>query len=318
MIRKLLLTSFLLLKVSLVTAQTQAIQMVFVGDVMLDKMPGKYIKRGNDPFINFASLFKQSDIVIGNLECVVGNTGKAEDKPFVLRANTRVLPVIKKYFTAVSLANNHTGDFGPKGLSNMIELLDHKGIRYFGAGKNIRSAHEPILFESNGMRIAVLGYDIFLPRSFESLDDRPGTAWGEADYIQSDITRAKEFHKADIVIIYPHWGWEGEKTASVDQVLLAHLMIDTGADLVIGGHPHVTQNIEIYRGKPIFYSLGNFVFDGFDTEDTTVGWVLKLIISPNAEITWQIYKAKLDKDGIPRNMGLVQHSFGKTPKFPNR
>lgn len=222
-----------------------------------------------------------------------------------MRAHPRVLPLIRKYFNAVSLANNHTGDYGPQALSNMLDLLDGAGIKYFGAGKEIRSAHEPIIFDIKDKRIAILGYNIFLPRSFEALDDRPGTAWGDDDYIIADIQNAKKVHKADIVITYPHWGWEGEKQASADQVRLAHLMIDSGADAVVGGHPHVTQNIENYKGKPIFYSLGNFVFDGFDTLDTITGWVLEMSINPDSKITWQIHEAKLDKNGIPKNMGLI-------------
>lgn len=303
--RCLALTLVLILKIISISAYGEEIKMVFVGDIMLDDLPGKYIKSGKDPFKNFAPILKRADITIGNLECVVGATGKAEEKNFVLRAHPRVLPLIRKYFNAVSLANNHTGDYGPQALSNMLDLLDGAGIKYFGAGKEIRSAHEPIIFDIKDKRIAVLGYNIFLPRSFEALDDRPGTAWGDDDYIIADIQNAKKVHKADIVITYPHWGWEGEKQASADQVRLAHLMIDSGADAVVGGHPHVTQNIENYKGKPIFYSLGNFVFDGFDTLDTITGWVLEMSINPDSKITWQIHEAKLDKNGIPKNMGLI-------------
>lgn len=308
LIKQFALLVILLLGISSSMAQSQSIKMVFVGDIMLDDLPGKYIKAGKDPFKSFAPLLKQADITIGNLECVVGTTGEPEDKPFVLRANPRVLPVLQKYFSAVSLANNHTGDYGPKALSKMLELLDEASLKHFGAGKEIRSAHEPIIFEVKGKRIAVLGFDIFLPRSFEALDDRPGTAWGEPDYIVADIKRAKDFYRADVVITYPHWGWEGEKTASQNQVQLAHLMIDSGADAVVGGHPHVTQNIENYKGKPIFYSLGNFIFDGFDTVDTTTGWALEIMINPDSKITWQIHEAKLSKNGIPGNYGVILRS----------
>ena len=234
LIKQFALLVILLLGISSSMAQSQSIKMVFVGDIMLDDLPGKYIKAGKDPFKSFAPLLKQADITIGNLECVVGTTGEPEDKPFVLRANPRVLPVLQKYFSAVSLANNHTGDYGPKALSKMLELLDEASLKHFGAGKELRSAHEPIIFEVKGKRIAVLGFDIFLPRSFEALDDRPGSAWGEPDYIVADIKRAKDFYRADVVITYPHWGWEGEKTASQNQVQLAHLMIDSGADAVVG------------------------------------------------------------------------------------
>lgn len=289
-----------------VYAQTESIKIVFVGDIMLDDLPGKYIEEGKDPFASFSSLFKSADLTIGNLECVVGTTGIKEEKPFTLRAHPRVLPLIKNYFSAVSLANNHSGDYGPDAFSKMLDLLDEAGIKYFGGGKDIRSAHEPVIFDVKGKRIAILGYNLFFPRSFEALDDRPGSAWAEDDYVRADIKKAREIHKADIVITYPHWGWENQKFASTNEVTLAHLMIDSGADAVIGGHPHVTQNIEVYKGKTIFYSLGNFVFDSFDTEDTNTGWAVEMTISADSTISWKIFEAKLDGNGIPRNNGLIK------------
>ncbi|WP_074667627.1 CapA family protein [Nitrosomonas communis] len=100
-------------------------------------------------------------------------------------------------------------------------------------------------------------------------------------------------------------GWESEKMASSRQKKLAHLMIDSGADAVIGGHPHVTQNIEIYKGKPILYSLGNFIFNGFEDEESTTGWVSEMTFSVDSKINWVIHVAKLDKDGIPQNLGKL-------------
>jgi len=295
----------LVLHTGSISAQTEPIKIVFVGDIMLDDLLGKYIEAGKDPFASFSSLFKSADLTIGNLECVVGTTGIKEDKPFALRAHPRVLPLVKQYFSAVSLANNHSGDYGPAAFSTMLDLLDEAGIQYFGGGKDIRSAHEPVIFTVKGKRIAILGYNLFFPRSFEALDDRPGVAWAEDDYVRSGIQRARQVHKADIVITYPHWGWEDEKIASANQVALARLMIDSGADAVIGGHPHITQNIEVYKGKTIFYSLGNFVFDGFETEDTNTGWAVEMTIEADSTISWKIFEAKLDGNGIPRNNGLI-------------
>ena len=287
-------------------AENKTIKIVFVGDIMLDDLPGKYIKDGNDPFASFSDLFQSADLTIGNLECVVGTSGVAEDKPFVLRAHPRVLPVLKKHFNALSLANNHSGDFGPTAFASMLDLLDASGIKYFGGGRNLQEAYAPIIFDIKGKRIALLAYNLFFPRSFEALDDRPGNAWGENDYVREGIRRARSIHQADIVITYPHWGWENEKIASANQVALAHLMVDSGADAVIGGHPHVTQNIEIYKGKTIFYSLGNFVFDSFDTEETNTGWAVEMTIQADSTISWNIYEAKLDGNGIPRNNGKIK------------
>lgn len=296
----------LILCANIVRAENLPIKIVFVGDIMLDDLPGQYIKDGKDPFGSFSSLFKSADLTIGNLECVVGTTGTAEDKPFVLRAHPRVLPLLKKYFNALSLANNHSGDFGPTAFSDMLDLLDASGIKYFGGGRDLRAAYAPIIFEIKGKRIALLAYNLFFPRSFEALEDRAGSAWGENDYVRAGIKQARELHNADIVITYPHWGWENEKIASTNQVALAHLMIDSGADAVIGGHPHVTQNIETYKGKTIFYSLGNFVFDSFETDDTNTGWVVEMTIQPDSAISWKIVEAKLDGNGIPRNNGQIK------------
>lgn len=284
---------------------TEPIRIVFVGDVMLDDLPGQYIAEGNDPFAAFAPLFKSADLTIGNLECVIGTTGVREDKPFVLRAHPRVLPLLKQHFSAMSLANNHSGDYGTEAFAKMLDLLESAGVRYFGGGRDLRSAQEPIVFDVKGKRIAILGYNLFFPRSFEALDDRPGIAWGEDDYVRAGIQRAREHYRADIVVTYPHWGWENEKIASINQVTLARLMIDSGADAVIGGHPHVTQNIEVYKGKTIFYSLGNFVFDSFETEDTNTGWAVEMLISADNHISWKVYEAKLNKLGIPRFNGML-------------
>lgn len=284
---------------SLVHAEDKNITMIFVGDLMLAEKPGDLIRQKKNPFAYVDALFKDADLRIGNLECTVSHAGKAEPKPYTFRAHPRVIGVLKKYFDAVSLANNHTGDFGPAAFADMLNQLDKQKMPYFGGGRNLRASHAPFITEIKGKRIAVLGYDGFFPRSFEALEDRPGVAWLDEDFIIADIKNAKQNLHADLVIVYPHWGWEYEKTASLKQQQLAHLMIDSGADAVVGGHPHVTQNIEVYNGKPIFYSLGNFVFNGFDDAETTTGWILKLSLSEDARLSWTIVAAKLDKDGVP-------------------
>lgn len=281
-------------------AEGRPIQVVFVGDIMLDEAPGRYIKHGKDPFGAFAPILDSADITIGNLECAIGTSGKKEDKPFTFMANPRVIPVVKKHFSAVSLANNHSVDFGTPAFERMLDLLDQSGLRYFGGGRDIRAAHEPVVFDVKGKRVAILGYNEFFPRSFEALDDRPGIAWSDDDYVVYDIQRARQNYRADYVFVFPHWGIEHEKIASSRQVALARLMIDSGADAVIGGHPHVTQNMETYQGKPIYYSLGNFVFNGFEDDDSNTGWVVRLSLNDNQPIQSETFVAKLDRNGIPR------------------
>ena len=125
-------------------------------------------------------------------------------------------------------------------------------------------------------------------------------AWsGEDDRVIEDIIAARTVHHADIVIPYMHWGWEEEAQPSPRLRAFARRMIDAGADMVVGGHPHVTQGAETYKGKPIVFSLGNFLFNGFDTEATTTGWVLSVKLSREGVREWRTHVARLDANGVP-------------------
>jgi len=293
-----------------------------VGDMMLAGAPGRAMQQGQDPFVGFAKLFQDSDIRIGNLECVVATKGTEEpDKPNTFRAHPRSLKYLRKYFDAVGLANNHSGDFGPQAFSEMLGLLkkngigyygaghnlkdahtpkvfEKNGIRYYGGGHNLKEAHTPAIFERHGIRIAILGYDEFQPRSFEADHDRAGVAWSEDEQVVRDIQAARKEWRADIVIPVMHWGWE-EPVANARQRQLARLMIDAGADAVIGGHPHQVQDTERYKNKPIFYSLGNFVFDGFSLPENNRGWALRMELDKSGVRNWQVHTAAISSKGIP-------------------
>jgi poly-gamma-glutamate synthesis protein (capsule biosynthesis protein) len=276
------------------------VSLAFVGDIMLDETPGKTIKRGRDPFAHFADLLNAADIRVGNLECVVATTGTPEpDKPYTFRAHPRVLKVLQRHFDAVSLANNHSGDYGPIAFGEMLDQLDRQKIPYFGGGRNLSQAHTPLLIERNGLRVALLGYNEFFPRSFEADFDKPGIAWSEDEQVRLDIRNARTLYHADLVIPVMHWGWEHEGLASARQLQLARMMIDAGADAVVGGHPHVTQNVEQYQGKPIIYSLGNFVFDGFSDADNNTGWLLRLEADRSGVRAWRTFVAHMDNKGTP-------------------
>ena len=281
-------------------AQTTDVSMVFVGDLMLAELPGKRIAQGHNPFEPFAPILNQSDIRIGNLECVISTIGKAEDKPFTFRAHPRVLKLLKKHFDAVSLANNHTGDFGPAAFGQMLDFLDQAKIPYFGGGRDLQQAHTPMLFKRQGITIAVLGYNEFFPRSFEADVDRPGSAWSDDEQVVADIKAARLIHQADVVIPFMHWGVEDEPYATTRQQRLARLMIEAGADAVVGSHPHVTQNTEFYQGRPIVYSLGNFVFDGYSSLENTTGWALQLAVDKQGVRQARIRVARIDKNATPQ------------------
>ncbi len=283
------------------------VSVTFVGDVMLDGLPGKIVKDGKDPFAALTNILSNSDIRIANLECVIATTGRRIDKPYNFRAHPRTIKLLKRHFDAVSLANNHTGDFGMEAFEKMLHLLDEQGLSYFGGGRNLRHAHTPLLIDRNGLRIAFLGYNEFLPRSFEADVDRPGHAWSEDEQVVLDIRNARSLHRADLVIPYMHWGFENEPVANLRQRRLARLMIDAGADAVVGSHPHVIQDIEYYRGKPVFYSLGNFVFDGFIDKKNQTGWLLKLELDHQGVRSWHTKEVRIDRNGIPHPVLNIKH-----------
>jgi poly-gamma-glutamate capsule biosynthesis protein CapA/YwtB (metallophosphatase superfamily) len=276
------------------------VSIAFVGDIMLADTPGKVVKSGRDPFAPMAPLLNTADIRVGNLESVVATIGTpVPDKPFTFRAHPRTLPLLKLHFDALALANNHSGDYGPLAFREMLGLLDRKGIAYFGGGRTLAEAHRPLVIERKGLRIALLSYNEFFPRSFEADVDKPGIAWSEDEQVRLDIATARTTYRADLVIPFMHWGWEHESTASQRQRKLARLMVDAGADAVVGAHPHVTQDVEQYRGKPIIYSLGNFLFDGFSDAANNTGWVLKMELDRQGVRSWRTSSTRIDREGTP-------------------
>ncbi len=276
-----------------------SVRLAFVGDVMLSDGPGRVIASGRDPFAHVAERLRQADVRIGNLECVIARQGRALDKPWTFRADPRVLPVLKRHLDVVSVANNHVGDFGREAFVEMLGHLDASGIPRVGGGRNLSEAHRPLIIEKHGLRIALLAYDEFFPRSFEAGADRPGSAWSDDEQVVDDIRRARTEHRADIVIPFMHWGSEGETVANQRQRQLARLMIDAGADAVVGAHPHVVQDAEVYRGKPIVYSLGNFVFDGFEGLEHRTGWMLFFTVDRGGVRQWHVEPVRTDAQGTP-------------------
>ncbi|WP_374603063.1 CapA family protein [Niveibacterium sp.] len=278
-------------------AKADTLRLMFVGDIMLDDGPGKTIAAGGDPLAEFDALLRGADFTIGNLECPVATTGKALDnKPWTFRADPSVMRVLKGRFDALGVSNNHSGDYGREAFVETLKHVRAADIASFGGGANLVEAHAPLWIEQKGLRIAVLAYNEFKPRSFEAGAKWPGIAWSEDSQVVADIKNARKAG-ADLVIPFMHWGWEHEREPGPRQVELAHRMIDAGADVVVGGHPHVTQGASLYRGKPIIWSLGNFVFDGFNTVASTTGWVLRLDLDRQGASAFSVVVAHQDEAG---------------------
>ncbi len=174
----------------------------------------------------------------------------------------------------VSLANNHIGDAGRTGILETIDNLAEFGIASGGAGRNARAARRPTILEAGGIKIGILGYDTIAP-VYRAGAERPGSASLSADIVAQDVQKARDAGAA-VVIVFPHWGTEYDPTPFKGQQELARASIDGGADLVIGNHAHWAGAMEVYDGKPIWYALGNFVFDQTWSEPTMEGITLEL------------------------------------------
>jgi len=282
-------------------AQSGKMSIIFAGDVMLDDGPGQTIAAGGDPLAPFAALLNSADYRVGNLECSIAapTSGKAADnKIYSFRASPDSTRVLKGRFDAMGVTNNHSGDYGPAAFMETLKHVNDVGIKTFGGGGNAQEAHTPRWIERNGLRIALLAYNEFKPRSFEAGANHPGIAWSEDTQVVADIRAARKAG-ANLVIPFMHWGWEREPHPDARQRALARKMIDAGADVVVGGHPHVTQGSEYYKGKLIVYSLGNFVFDGFELAEAKVGWVLKLNLDKRGMVDWSTRIARMDPAGTP-------------------
>jgi len=248
-----------------------------VGDLMLGGRAEPFLKEfGPDyPFADVMPVLSRADVVVGNLESSISSRGApVENKKFTLRAGPIAGQALKKAgIRVVTLANNHSMDFGPLALGDTLTALAENDILYSGAGMGLDEARSPALLKVKGRTIAFLSYSLTFPLDFFASPGRPGTAPGYADFVRSDIEKVRPL--ADLVVVSFHWGAELMTAAKDYQVELGHKAIDWGADLVLGHHPHVLQELEVYQGRIIAYSLGNFVF-GSESNRTNDGIILLL------------------------------------------
>jgi poly-gamma-glutamate capsule biosynthesis protein CapA/YwtB (metallophosphatase superfamily) len=237
-----------------------------VGDIMLDGSAREIMQEhGYDyAFDKMRPWLQKADIAFGNLEGPLTTRGNpATDKKFLFRSPpAKVAAALKNAgFDVVSLANNHTLDYGSEGLADTITALNETGIRHVGAGKNLAIARQAAVIERNGLKVAFLAYSLTFPEEFWATADKAGTVFGYREIVEDDIRAAK--HKADIVVASFHWGQESKTELRPYQVALGHAAINAGASLVIGHHPHILQGVEHYKNGVILYSMGNFAFGSY-------------------------------------------------------
>lgn len=250
---------------------------VAAGDLMLSRGVSAAMDRAGSadlPFRPLADLLASSDFNFANLECPISGNDRIRGKGLVFNARTDQAAVIKKFnFKLVNLANNHAMDQGANGLRFTQKYLDELGVAHVGVGGAGRE-WEPQIVESNGLRIAFIG------ASYATVNDNGATRNTDLvariedhDRLAAAVKSAQAI--SDLVVVTMHAGVEYTRKPHAPQVDFAHAAIDAGADIVIGAHPHWIQTTEWYRDRPIFYSLGNFIFDQRDTE-TKKGLVLRV------------------------------------------
>ena len=223
-------------------------------------------------------LTRGADIAIANFENPAPDNWHWHGKGMVFSANPKnIAGLVDAGIDWVSLANNHIGDAGKAGIVSTQGNLDDYGIKHAGAGKNTADAHTASLLKAGGVTVGILGYDT-IAAYYASGPSTPGSARMTKAFLQKDIAAARKAG-ADIVIVFPHWGVEYHAKPSAGQRNLGHLAIDAGADMVIGNHPHWAEGMEVYKGKPIWYALGNLVFDQTWSEPTMEGITLELTFS---------------------------------------
>jgi poly-gamma-glutamate synthesis protein (capsule biosynthesis protein) len=291
------------------------VRIIFVGDVMLDRQPGEVIARGGDPFHKTAAILTGADLVVANLECVVASGGRRVEKHFTFRARPGCLPLLAKHVDAVSLANNHTCDFGKPALVEMLGRIEGAGLHGFGAGRDETAAHAPLVIERRGLRIALLAYNAIDSRQSAAGPGTPGVAWLDEQRATADIRAAHA--GADVVIAFLHWGKQFQPRPTDGQRRLARALIDAGAAAVVGSHPHVTQGAETYKGCPIIYSLGDFIFD-FENPaqaipESLTNWILRLTLDKGGVVTWDSVVARTDRTGVPQLVAGVTGPKSATP-----
>lgn len=283
---------------------SEEVSLIAVGDISYSRGVERIVKKQEDinyPFLKIREYLKSTDLVSGNLETPITQGREISDFEMVFRSNPGTEQALKQAgFSVLSLANNHTPNFGEKGLKDTFNYLENVGVKYVGAGKDEQEASQPVYIETKGIKFAFLAYNDtdVVPTNYEASENHAGTAFMRIEKTTEVVKEAKQ--EADFVIVSMHAGTEYTDKPNDSQVNFAHAAIDAGADLIIGHHSHVVQTMEEYKGKYIFYSLGNFVFDQMSSQATKEGLAIKVYFTKNEISKISISPVVMDNFAQPR------------------
>lgn len=250
---------------SLSVCHADSLTLIFTGDILLDRGVRRVVERyGVDHLFSpsIDSLFRASDIVVGNLECPATAIKAPVFKQYIFRAEPEWLPALKSHgITHLNLANNHSIDQGRDGLLDTYQNIQKAGIMPFGAGRNMQEAIQPVLLSERPRKIWLLASLQLALENYAYLPDSPCVSQMTIDSLCACIGRLRRADPSSYIIVSLHWGWENHLDVVPRQRYDAHRLIDAGADCLACHHTHTRQPMELYRQKPIFYGLGNFIFD---------------------------------------------------------
>lgn len=263
---------------------TPSVTFTFGGDIMLDRGVERSVIKNfagdfSQLFKNAESFFQNDDITVLNLEGPASDKGHNVGSIYSFEMNPSVLPIIKSAgIDVVSFANNHVGDYTKAAFTDTMNRMTAAGLEFSGAGKNYADATTPKIIEKNGIKIGFLGFTDVGPNwlaAKSTIPDSAGILIASDPNFSSIISSAKT--QADVLVVSFHWGNE-YKPHTDRQAQLAHAAIDAGADIIAGHHPHVAQDIEMYKDKLIIYSMGNFIFDQYFSKETMQGLVVQTTV----------------------------------------
>jgi poly-gamma-glutamate capsule biosynthesis protein CapA/YwtB (metallophosphatase superfamily) len=284
---------------NIIIEEEEIYTLLFAGDVMLDRGVKHMVKKhGEDytfPFLNIKETLEKADLLFCNLESMISDKGRNVGSIYSFRAPVEALEgLLFAGFDIVTLANNHTFDYTREAFEDTMRRLKEANIAYTGAGFNKEKAHSPaVVTLGEDMKIGFLGYTEFLFPSAYATEERSGITSFSEEKMKEDIESAKEI--VDFLVVTFHFGDEYQKTPNKKQESWSKLAVDYGADLIIGHHPHVTQPVENYNGKYIAYSLGNFIFDQYFSEETMSGFLLEIKIKEKEVIEAKKIHYKLNE-----------------------
>lgn len=286
-------------------AENKRAVLFFAGDIMLARGVENIWRKNGDsrfPFLKIAEEIQKSDIAFANLEGPISQKGENQKIKYSFRFSPEVVDGLKfAGFDVLSLANNHIFDWGKEAVKDTVEILIENNIAPVGAGLNYLEANSPAILEAAGVKIAISAYETIEPFSkYADADkDRPGKSSFDLERVKNEIAGLKQLKIADIVVVSLHWGDEYQTRSNKKQREIGRALVEAGADLIVGHHPHVAQEIERYKNGWIAYSLGNFIFDQNFSEETMRGLMLKAIIQNKKIVEIEPVEIKINNSFQP-------------------